>query len=67
MKQTPNTNLWKLENGRWVRMWDAPGVVESQERNGPPTKLMADLLDRIEKFGAQIPTPEELAEIESHR
>jgi hypothetical protein len=61
------TNLWKLVNGRWVRRWDEPGVVETQERNGPPTKLMAGLLDRIEKFGPQIPTPEEMAEIDAHR
>jgi hypothetical protein len=56
-------NLWRLQNGTLVRNWDHPKLVALQEANGPATRIMSNLLDRINRLGPQIATDEEKAEI----
>lgn len=43
--------------------WDTPDNLAHQPINGPPTRVIAGLLDRIALYGPQIPSPEEWNEI----
>ena len=57
-------NTWKMLHGQYVKVWDHEDLVAFQEVNGPPTRIIAALLDRIEAHGPQIATVEEELEIE---
>lgn len=56
-------NLWKLVNGQYLRNWDHPQLVESQELAGPAARIMSAFLERLEAGPCQ-PTTEETLEMQ---
>lgn len=57
-------NRWKLQNGQYVHNWDHPDLIDTQEPNGPATRIMTALLDRINAGGPSQLTQEEIDEMD---
>jgi hypothetical protein len=56
-------NRWRLQNGRYVENLDRPELIACQPLQGPATRIMSALLERMAD-GPCFPTATERAEMD---